>query len=465
MSEIPDGIEPAPIPEPKDSSLGILLRRRGEGAFDVLLGRRARTSRFMPGHLAFPGGRMEAGDHPERPGAFERCVAREFAEETALTIPPEAWRAAGERTTPPFFPLRFRTKFFVAELPAGAALPKAPPRSDELETLAFADPAVVLADWAGGVTLVPPPILPILRMMTAEAPADAAAVARAVSSINAAEEPQPRIEFTPGIWALPLRTRTLPPASCTNVWMPGAGRFVVVDPGSTDPEDGAWLLRVIRRREALGASVEAVVLTHHHRDHVDGASQLARTLGVPIAAHANTFELLPEPGPGMATRVVSDGDRIELDGMTLDVLHTPGHAPGHIALFERSRRVLIAGDLVSGLSTILIGFRDGDMGVYLASLRRAAALDPALVLPSHGPPLPGSALTKAIAHREDRERRVLEALRPAARLLAEIAREAYADTPQAPAFLAQMQTRAHLIDLARRGAAAAASEDLTRWSR
>jgi hypothetical protein len=60
---------------------------------------------------------------------------------------------------------------------------------------------------------------------------------------------------------------------------------------------------------------------------------------------------------------------------------------------------------------------------------------------------------------------VLEALRPAARPLAEIAREAYADTPQAPAFLAQMQTRAHLIDLARRGAASAASEDLTRWSR
>ena len=51
MSELPDGIEPAPIPLPKDSSLGIVLRRRGDGRFDVLLGRRARHSRFMPGNL------------------------------------------------------------------------------------------------------------------------------------------------------------------------------------------------------------------------------------------------------------------------------------------------------------------------------------------------------------------------------------------------------------------------------
>jgi 8-oxo-dGTP pyrophosphatase MutT (NUDIX family) len=127
MSELPDGIEPAPIPEPKDAAAGIVLRRRGGGGFDVLLGRRARRARFMPGNLVFPGGRLEPHDEPGRAGAFARCASRELREETGLDIPPAAWRAAGERTTPPLFPLRFRTLFFVAEAGEGAALPSVAP--------------------------------------------------------------------------------------------------------------------------------------------------------------------------------------------------------------------------------------------------------------------------------------------------------------------------------------------------
>ena len=60
--------------------------------------------------------------------------------------------------------------------------------------------------------------------MTGEPSADAAALAARVAAVNADEDRSPRIEFVPGVWVLPVRTRTLPPASCTNVWMPeGAG--------------------------------------------------------------------------------------------------------------------------------------------------------------------------------------------------------------------------------------------------
>jgi glyoxylase-like metal-dependent hydrolase (beta-lactamase superfamily II)/8-oxo-dGTP pyrophosphatase MutT (NUDIX family) len=465
MSELPDGIESAPIPEPKDSSLGIVLRRGAGCAFEVLLGRRSRTSRFMPGNLAFPGGRMEAEDGPGRDGAFERCVAREIAEETGLVIPPESWRAAGERTTPPFFAVRFRTKFFVAELRQGTELSGTPPQPQEIETLEFADPAAVLADWEAGRALVPPPLLPILRMLAAQPQVGALAVADATSRINVEEDPQPRIEFTPGVWALPLRTRTLPPASCTNVWMPGGDRFVVIDPGSTDSEENDRLLRVITRRRATGARVDAVVLTHHHRDHADGAGAIAKALGVPILAHPETLTRVPALPVSVATRALSDGDVLDLAGMRLTVLHTPGHAPGHLAFFDEARRVLIAGDLVSGLSTILVGFQDGDMAAYMSSLRRAAALEPRTVLASHGPPLPGKAIAATIAHREEREVKVASALGPEPRAVADIAADAYADTPQAPAFLRELQTRAHLLHLARRGAARALDEDGSRWIR
>jgi ribonuclease/clavin/mitogillin len=452
MSELPEGIEPAPIPEPKDSALGIVVRRRSDGGCDVLLGRRARHARFMPGNLAFPGGKLETEDEPGRAGAFARCASRELREETGLEIPPSAWHEAGERTTPPLYPVRFRTKFFTAELPAGAALPKAPPAPQEIESLAFFDPGAVLADWESGRALVPPPLLPILRRMQRGGEADAASIAAGIAGVNAEESPNPRIEFVPGAWVLPVRTRTLPPASCTNVWMPGARRFVVIDPGSGDADENARLLAVVARRVADGGAVHAVVVTHHHRDHVSGVGAIAAALGVPVLAHAETLARIRTLPASVATRALADGEILDLDGASLRVIHTPGHAPGHLALFDPERRVLIAGDLVSGLSTILIAAGDGDMDAYLDSLRRAHALEPKLVLPSHGPPLPGKALLQTIAHREEREAAIIAALSDGtSSALASIAAAAYADTPAAPVFLRELQTRAHLDRLARHG--------------
>ena len=452
MSELPEGIEPAPVPEPQDAAAGIVLHRRRDGAFDVLLGRRARHARFMPGNLAFPGGKLEPHDAPERAGAFERCASRELLEETGLVIPPAAWRAAGERTTPPIYPVRFRTLFFVAELPEGVSLPAMAPAPQEIESLAFAEPRAVLADWERGSSLVPPPLLPILRLMSSGHPADVAALAASIAAVNADEDASPRIEFIPGVWVLPVRTRTLPPASCTNVWMPGGRRFIVIDPGSGEPGENARLLAVIGKRVATGDAVHAIALTHHHRDHVSGVATIASALDVPVLAHAETLARIPALPPGIATHSLRDGDTIDLDGTTLRAMHTPGHAPGHIAFFDAARGVLFGGDLVSGLSAILVGFADGDMDAYLASLGTTAALDPKMVLPSHGPPLPGKALASTIAHREEREAGIVAVLADGApRDLATIAAAAYAGGQDAPAFLRELQTRAHLERLVRQG--------------
>src|SRR5262245_60100835 len=353
MSELPDGIEPAPIPEPKDSALGIVARSTGE-RFELLLGLRSRGSRFMPGNLAFPGGKLEPADQPGRAGALERCASREVLEETGIAIAVEAWLDAGERTTPPFFTVRFRTRFLVAELPDGAALPGVPPAPGEIEELGFHRPGEILAAWQEGSATVPPPLVTILRALVAKPPISIAAMAATVHQVNTVEQGSPRIEFVPGIWSLPRRTRTLPPASCTNVWMPGGNRFVVVDPGSEDTAELKALLAVVRKREATGSVPAAVVLTHHHRDHVGGAVAVARALAVPVWAHAETLARLPLGD--LPRRTIEDREVLDLDGLSLLALHTPGHAPGHLAFFEERHGALIAGDLVSGLSTILVGF-------------------------------------------------------------------------------------------------------------
>ena len=69
MSELLKGIERAHAPTPRDSALGVIVRRRADG-WHVLLGKRSRQSRFMPGHLAFPGGTLDPEDRPEEPGAL-----------------------------------------------------------------------------------------------------------------------------------------------------------------------------------------------------------------------------------------------------------------------------------------------------------------------------------------------------------------------------------------------------------
>ncbi len=92
------------------------------------------------------------------------------------------------------------------------------------------------------------------------------------------------------------------------------------------------------------------------------------------------------------------------------------------------------------------------MAAYLACLRAGVEGDRKTGLPAQGPPLPGIALSNVIAHREAREAGIVASLNGGALPLRAIAEAAYADTPETPAFLREMQTRAHLDRLLRRGA-------------
>jgi ribonuclease/clavin/mitogillin len=462
MSELLKGIERAQAPIPRDSALGVVVRRRPHG-WHVLLGKRSRQSTFMPGHLAFPGGNLDPEDRPDEPGALARCVAREVAEETGLVIPADSWYAAGARITPPMFPVRFNARFFVAEAPDDQPLSDVSPSPGEIESMAFENPSEITERWVKGEALVPPPVLPVLRALSATRVGEVPEFADLLRQVNEREQDRTRMEFVPDIWALPLESRTLPPATHTNVWMPGGGSFAIVDPGSDDRAEIDFLLRVVDRRVKLGAKPAAVLLTHHHQDHTAGAGVVAAEIGVPVRGHRGTLDRVDLSGA--KTLPIEDDEVIDLEGMTLRAVFTPGHAPGHLVFHVPERETLIAGDLLSGMSTIVIDPAEGDMGAYLDSLRRAAEIGCRTVLPAHGPPLPARAIGKTIEHRKGRKKRVLNALSVDGPVsLAEITRAAYRDTPDAPAVLKEMQTLAHLVHLESEGQACRADPEGRSWS-
>src|SRR5215831_15111018 len=119
-----------------------------------------------------------------------------------------------------------------------------------------------------------------------------------------ADGPPPELTpVAPGIRRLALRTPTLPPAAHTNVYLvgPEAGPVAVIDPGSPYPDQQAILDQVLAR-----VPPSAILLTHHHGDHVGGAAALAERWSVPIAAHRATAHRLA--GRVAVTQILEDGD-------------------------------------------------------------------------------------------------------------------------------------------------------------
>ncbi|MCS6799552.1 MAG: MBL fold metallo-hydrolase [Myxococcota bacterium] len=263
-------------------------------------------------------------------------------------------------------------------------------------------------------------------------------------------------ELVEGVRALAVRTPTLPPATHTNAYLLGSAQALLVEPAPEDEDEIDALVRWVDEAIRRGVRPIAIVATHHHRDHVGAARALCARLSLPLWAHRETARRLASQL--RVDRWLQDGDRIELAGAAptrVQVLHTPGHAPGHLCLLEERTGALVAGDMVAGVGTILVDPDDGDMSAYLASLERLAALRPAVLLPAHGGPLRPAVevLERYVTHRRWRERRVLDAVRERARpvLPHELLARVYDDVPSSAWPLAVRSVESHLLDLQRRG--------------
>ncbi|MCA9715655.1 MAG: MBL fold metallo-hydrolase [Myxococcales bacterium] len=258
-------------------------------------------------------------------------------------------------------------------------------------------------------------------------------------------------ELADGVRVLGLRTPTLPPATATNTLVVGRRRLAVIEPATPYDEERRSLDALLERLVAAGGEVVAILLTHHHMDHTGYAAELRARTGAPIFAHPETAARLDFA----VDERLDGGETLELDdGLALDAVFTPGHAPGHLVYRERRTGLVYAGDMVAGEGTILIDPEDGgDMRAYLDSLARLEALEPAALVPSHGPTIdqPAACVQRYIAHRLGREQKVMTAIeRGAADFDAALAL-AYDDTPKFLWPLAARSLEAHLIKLERDG--------------
>jgi glyoxylase-like metal-dependent hydrolase (beta-lactamase superfamily II) len=219
----------------------------------------------------------------------------------------------------------------------------------------------------------------------------------------------------------------------TNTWIVGSDPAWLVDPGPALDDHRDAVVAELERRGGLGG----IALTHDHHDHAEGVAAIRERFdGAPLAA-----------GRGAVDVPLADGVTFG----PLRALATPGHAPDHFAFVVG--RVALTGDAVLGEGSVFIAPDPGALNGYLEGLRRLRELDLGLLAPGHGPVVddPRAKLDEYIAHRLDRERRLVTALDSGARSVDEMLDAAWTEVPPLLRPAAAVTLAAHLDKLADEG--------------
>jgi len=181
--------------------------------------------------------------------------------------------------------------------------------------------------------------------------------------------------------------------NCSLVICEETNKAAIIDPGG-EPE------RILSAVKNHNVTVDKIILTHGHLDHVGGAETLAEQLNIPIIGpeKEDAFWLdamqqqcdmfgFPKVNSFLPTEWLEEGDVVEVGNIKFNVLHIPGHTPGHVVLFDAISKQLIAGDILFNGSIGRSDFPRGDHGQLISGIKTKLLTLPeeTLVYPGHGP--------------------------------------------------------------------------------
>ncbi len=245
----------------------------------------------------------------------------------------------------------------------------------------------------------------------------------------------------------------------TRSYILGESEVAVIDPG---PNDRAHLDAIVAA--LAGARVAAVLVTHGHLDHSEGARAFAERVDAPVLGQGGAAMARRPAGGGLGggegidarfrpDRRLGEGEMVAGPGWTLTALTTPGHTADHLSFAWAEGNALFSGDHVMGWATTLISPPDGHLGAFRASLTRLQGRPEAVYYPGHGAAVrdPQAIVAHVLAHRAAREAEILAVLARGPATIADLVAAIYKEVDPRLRPAAARNVLAHLLDLAERG--------------
>lgn len=245
----------------------------------------------------------------------------------------------------------------------------------------------------------------------------------------------------------------------TNTYIVGQGEVAVIDPGPDDSDHIDALLRALG-----GERITQILITHTHRDHCDAVNELKSRTGATVLGYGPSgsergARTTSPSGKAFVDldfhpdKILRDGDVVQGEGWSLDVIHTPGHAPDHLCFALSGHRTVFSGDHVMGWNTTVVAPPEGSMGAYLDSLEVLLDRKDLVFLPGHGGRIetPQRVVKAYLMHRKMREAAIVTCLEEGARFIPQIVEKIYPQVDSIYHPAAALSVLAHLELLLERG--------------
>lgn len=380
----------------------------------------------FPGYHSFPGGKVDHDeealnlDHPlfkDHDPVLLNALFREIEEELQFDLKKALesdqilrFEKIGTSCTPPIEHRWFCAHYYFIEL---KEKPVFQVEIQEIHQQCWRDPQELLDLYYEGRILAVEATIKVLHLLSELSETNTHLKIDIQTDFNNEKEIVV-VEPLYGIKVLPVRSRTLKPAERTNAYLFGDENFpaVLVDPSPVDLHE---LKKLKVTLDQLRVSL--IFITHHHGDHYQHVSDLAKYLHVPIYLSELTKERIEhiegeDYFNGIELQYLKEGDVITLWMNQQVIVHElPGHDGGQLGLASEDFRWLLVGDLIQGIGTVVVAAPYGDMGEYFDTLQKVLEYDPDVILPSHGIPMGGIHRVKnTLEHRLNREKTIQELL-------------------------------------------------------